>query len=260
MSAHNLVQKAEEIAGQVQGLRAGTSDLVLELQDLILQLRKHTDSLNDREQGLAVMPAEALAVKTESAQEPYPERDITLIQAIENFIEGSQSPEGADCPCCSRHYEAKRLWFNASHARALIHLVRYTLEEMEHNRKSFGSREVAKRLEDDGYPWFPTSVLPRSTRRGRLGEQVRFGVIELTGKRTKQMWRVTPRGVAFVEGKASIPTAVLHIGPVTLRLDSRKDIKTALQGTQRSYDYEDCLTEPLFKFPENEEENETSDD
>jgi hypothetical protein len=146
---------------------------------------------------------------------------------------GKQLLDGATCPCCEQHAEVYKRPLTSSMAYVLCLLFRF---------------------HRSGFPvHVPTFILQHITKasvaaavRGDFAKLRYWGLLEeVLGERpdrsTTQVsigyWKITPKGVAFVEGMSRVPSHVyLYNGErIDKHVETTVDIHEAL-GTRFHYD------------------------
>ena len=115
----------------------------------------------------------------------------TIEQAKRDIRQGWKTPNGAICPCCDQKvklYERKLMWMMA---RGLVAL--YWLD----------------RTSNDG-PYHHRNVIMPNDTSGSFAKLEYWRLIDQkvntdTGKRCSGFWRITQKGIDFVENKISVP-------------------------------------------------------
>ena len=145
----------------------------------------------------------------------------TLERAKNDLRQGWETPNGATCACCGQLVKLYKRKFNSSMARDLIALYRKT---------------------DSGYTYYHSEEIAKGNHSSReISRVLHWGLVEEQpnqhdkNKRTSGYWRITSKGMKFVEGRNEIAS---HIFIYNQRLygfsDTNISIHQAL-GNKFSY-------------------------
>lgn len=150
----------------------------------------------------------------------------TLDEAREFIADGMMEPGGVDCPCCSQKVKLYSRHLNSGMARALIAIY----HEEEHG-KYF---EVCKRLLANQ----SINAMALEFSKLKFWELIEKSPSE-KGAVTAGNWRITDRGVAFVEGLLEVPrTAFVFNNKLMAYSEDVTDINKALAD---KFDYEELM-------------------
>lgn len=143
----------------------------------------------------------------------------TLDKAKVLTMKKARRPRGVECPCCSKFVKVYRRKFNSCMARTLV----YTYKFFKKNPDKF--LDVAHYMLQQLPGWVPSDY----------GKLVWWGLMEYSGDvadlntKNSGLYRMTERGVLFVEGSILIPESVLEYRSSVESFSSDMiDIKTSL--------------------------------
>ena len=152
-----------------------------------------------------------------------------------DYVERYMS-DGCDCPCCDQYCKLYRRELNSGMGYALCLIRRYFLENP--TERWCHVEDYLKTLD-----FVPTSV------RSRYYSLLRFwGLIEPKtgtkddGNPRTGYWRITDRGVRFVEGKINVPRYVLIYNNQFRGFWKADEYRTTLRrALEKKFNYQDVM-------------------
>lgn len=133
--------------------------------------------------------------------------------------------EGAECPCCGQFVKQYSRLFDSGLARFAIALYRLTkgMSGLSRNKDDIRKRAGMEKLQATNYGIIEFWNIAVKTKN------------DDDSKRTSGLWKLTPKGVAFVEGRLLIPKyAKTYDNKCQGFSDTRITIKEAL-GNKFNY-------------------------
>ena len=142
-----------------------------------------------------------------------------------DFLKRLKAGESFPCPCCKRHAQIYKRRIHHSVARQLIAIYHLGCKE---------KRDFVKTID---------LMLPGYTGACDLGKPVYWGLLEKKEREPNEvsagLWRLTPFGVSFVKGEATIKEVALVFDDTVLGFEGKQvSIKFCLK---KKFDYEQLM-------------------
>lgn len=154
---------------------------------------------------------------------------LLLQDAREQFFDDAHSRDGGICPCCDRFGKVYVRKFNKGMAVNLIYLYRY---HCNHPGR--------------GFVHLPSTAPRYILKDNQVGKLVFWGMAipepneDDPTKNKTGCWRITDRGIEFVEGRIRVWSHVVEYNHNALRFQGRSDLSIS-DALGRRFDYQELM-------------------